>query len=124
MSHRICTSVEAAEVPTFQSPLNRSSFNSQQIELPAADDPVLSLRKVSDRVIDPNRRCVAGPPRRPMRSAFCMHGMANALLVGHTTDAAIRARAYGAYFGPNSPPPGKQKRPQSAVAASGFDPFK
>jgi hypothetical protein len=92
---------------------------------------MLALREIANLVIDPRRSGASNSRRRPARGAFDTHAVLNALLVAHASMLSlapapvVRKKPRLTHIYPNpSPEPGKQKRLQPAVAASGFDPFK
>jgi hypothetical protein len=93
------------------------------IELPPTDNAVLVLCKIPDPAINPGRRNASNRCLDSTRSAFGTNAVLNALLVGHGDDGPGGIHSHGVHFVPK-PSRGTQKRPQPAVAASGFDPFK
>jgi len=109
--------------PASQPPLDRSPADAQPIELPSADDTVLPLREVCNPAIDSNRSIFAFASGLTRRSAFDTHRVLNALLVSHAAEIAGAVRTRGTQFVSDASRE-RQKRPQPAVAASGFDPFK
>jgi hypothetical protein len=116
--------MKAMEGAASESSLNRSLPDAQPIELPSPDDAVLPIGEVSNPAVDPTRRVPAvHRSRLSTKSAFGTHTVLNALLVVPCTDGLVRDRTCGARFAPKAST-GAQKRPQPAVAASGFDPFK
>jgi hypothetical protein len=56
VSNRVDTPLNAAELPTRNPALDRSSSHPQLKELPAGDDAMLPLGKFSNAVIDGTRR--------------------------------------------------------------------
>jgi len=93
-------------------------------KLRSPDNPLLPLRKLCDH-------CIPGVSRRfwPFKGPYCQ-------LAAHIAKPEATRCTRGAHFVPipsrkthqiqapaPTPTPGNKKRPQSAVAASGFDPF-
>jgi hypothetical protein len=97
--------------PALKPALDRSAADSGRNKLPPLHNPVLPIGQVRDRTIARSR------------APFPTYTVVNGALAGHAVDPAERRRACGAHFAP-TPSRGSQKRPQPAVAASGFDPFK
>jgi hypothetical protein len=91
--------------------LDRPGAESERKQLPPRDNPVLSFG-------EPGNGLVASA-----RAAFTTYSEVDAALVAHAADGLACVRARGAHFEPKASS-GTQKRPQPAVAASGFDPFK
>jgi hypothetical protein len=81
-------------------------------ELAATHDPVLPTRKIRNGLI----------PRSRRQFSTCEVGFCR--LDSHATEREADGRACGAHFVPTSNRCAHEKRPQPAVAASGFDPFK
>ena len=124
MPNGVCAPMEWMQCPASQPPLDRSLPNSQPLELPPTNDPMLPIGKPSDQAINPHDRARSiHPPRSSTRSALGTHAVLNALLVGHVPEADGPVRTHGGRI-VSKPSRKQQKRPQPAVAASGFDPFK
>lgn len=108
--------------------LDRIAPNPGPIQLPSPDHPMLRFGDLPNRVIDPRRGDLSHSVCPLTRRAFPVSTPGNAPLVDHATDAVDLPCTRGAHrvaSPPNLPlKPATQKRPQPAVAASGFDPFK
>jgi len=123
MPDRVDTQVHGEQPSTLNAPVDRTTADSQALQLPPPDHSVLSSRQLADHPVDTTNsspHCDSAPQTR---SASVIPTTVDALLVAHAVDPAARTRAYGAH-NVTSLKPGKQKRLQPAVAASGFDPFK
>jgi len=100
--------------PALYPSLNRSFPHAHRAELGPCHHPVLALRKLSDLLI-------------PIASRhFPLYMTGNCRLVFHAPEAEANRRTGGAQIVPASKRDCAQnaKRPQPAVAASSFDPFK
>ncbi|HET9185104.1 MAG TPA: hypothetical protein VFN82_03080 [Solirubrobacterales bacterium] len=117
MADGVNAAVERVDTPAPQPFVDLPSAEPQPQELATTDHPVLPRRQPRHRDIRVSNR----PPAT--RDAFAPNIVVNASLARHGLEAGGSRRTCGARFVPN-PSRGKEKGPQPAVAASGFDPFK
>lgn len=107
----------AATEPPFHLPLRQA----QLAELPPRDHAVLPLGQLSHRPISSHSIHSTVHPRS--RSAYSPYCVAFAPLGEHPSEVGEAPCTRGTRFVPSSSTE-RKKRPQPAVAASGFDPFK
>jgi hypothetical protein len=100
------------KLPSLQAPGDRSPPHPQLEQLPTAHHCVLPLRKLRHL------------PVKKMSAELSTRGVSNSALRSHTADAEAAGRTCGARFVPIEWQQAHEKRPQPAVAASSFDPFK
>jgi len=91
--------------------LNGSAPDPKVNQLPPRQNSMLSIGEIGNRPVDITR------------PAFAPYSVVNAGLVPHSPEADGEVRAPGTRFAPE-PCRDDKKKPQPAVAASGFDPFK
>jgi hypothetical protein len=107
----------------LDSKLNSTTRDACPLQLPSPNHSMLPASQLPDHSIDfPGRKRCSGVASLT-KSASHIHKAVDALLVGHPDEGLACDRAHGARFGTKAST-ATQKRPQPAVAASGFDPFK
>jgi hypothetical protein len=111
VADRVNPTVKQMEPPALLTNLDGAAADSQRKQLPPRHHPVLSFGELGDGLV---------PGTRPASDTYIR---ANAALVAHAADGRASGRTRGARF-VATPSSGTEKRPQPAVAASGFDPFK
>jgi hypothetical protein len=125
MPNRVDALMKAVQNPPRDSALYGVSPDPGSIQLPASDYAVLPPSHLADRWVyrDSRRTARGAGTETRAKDAFPAHAPGNAVFVAHPADGLVRDRTCGARFEPKAST-GAQKRPQPAVAASGFDPFK
>jgi hypothetical protein len=125
MANGVHPAVNAVKLTALNPSIDGPSPAAGPEQLSPRHNPVLPLRQVRDPAIHPN----AALPQRT-RTAFFIPQLKKAVLAGHPTDRDPARRTCGAHGFKSLPRPAHEKctraknRPQPAVAASGFDPFK
>jgi len=122
VADRVYAAMEWTQDPPLDPSLDSPSRDPHLRKLPARDNTVLPTGKLSDNQVDRSRWSPISRCHRT-RSAFPIYMAVNALLVGHAPDPRRTRRTCCAHK-VKGVSRQAHKRPQPAVAASGFDPFK
>jgi hypothetical protein len=122
MANRVDALVKTKQAATPTPTVDRSPREPQLLQLPATHHAMLAPRQIGNLAIDVRANRISGAPPKS-RPTFFIYATANVGLVGHSADGAEAGRTFGARFVPRLLRE-SEKRPQPAVAASGFDPFK
>jgi hypothetical protein len=104
-------SMELVELPPLKPQIDRSAPHSDREQLSPRNHAVLSLRHRGHL------------PVKKSSVQLTLYARANCTFADHAADAEGAGRACGAQIVPIRWRLAHEKRPQPAVAASGFDPF-
>jgi hypothetical protein len=123
MPDGIDATMQQVELAAFDPRVDSPAPDTATQQLPPRNQPVLRGGEIRNQAVDP---C----PSRT-RGGFFIPQLNNTPRVGHRADRGQKTRTDGAQIGatptrPSTARPSQapKKRPQPAVAASGFDPFK